>query len=205
MLVVSVGVIMASYALGTVPTAQLVAARSGHDPTREGSGNPGASNVYRVAGRTAGVIVLLVDLAKGVVPATVGLLLDGPTLAALAGAAAVLGHVAPAWRGFRGGKGVATAGGAALVVWPLVSAALIVVFVVLAATVRIASVGSLAMAVGLPVGVAVVGRPAVEIAVAAVVAIVVIARHHENLRRLWRGEERRLDPNEPSTGATEPT
>lgn len=205
MFVGSVGIIVVAYLLGAVPTAQRVAGRRGHDPTLEGSGNPGASNVYRVAGRRAGALVLLVDVAKGAVPAALGYLVDGPTLGALAGAAAVLGHVAPAWRGFRGGKGVATAGGMALVLWPVTSVVLIAVFLVLAVVVRIASVGSLVMAVGLPVGVAVTGRPGVEVVVAAAVATVVIARHHENVRRLWRGEERPIDSAQPSDRPTEPT
>src|SRR5690606_24823442 len=108
------------------------------------------------------------------VPTAAALALDGRPLAVAAGIAAVLGHVFPATRGFRGGKGVATAGGAALVLWPAVSCALIVVFVVLARFVGTASVGSLAMAVGLPVGVAVLGGPAWEVAAAAGTAALVI-------------------------------
>ena len=97
-----------SYVLGTFPTAHIVAGLVGHDPTAEGSGNPGATNVYRVAGKKAGAIVLIGDLLKGVVPSLVCLLIDGRTLALAAGMAAMIGHVAPITRKFNGGKGVAT-------------------------------------------------------------------------------------------------
>src|SRR5690349_2170234 len=85
--------IAASYVLGTFPTAQLVGKRVGHDPTREGSGNPGASNVYRTAGRAAGALVLLGDAAKGAVPTAIALVASGRPLAAWCWVAAVLGHV----------------------------------------------------------------------------------------------------------------
>lgn len=185
-----IGIVVASYLIGTIPTARIVTRGSGVDPSREGSRNPGASNVYRLAGRAAGATVLVVDMLKGVLPAAFGYAVDGRGLAAACGLAAVVGHVVPATRRFRGGKGVATAGGMALVLWPAVSVVLIVVFVVFALVVRIASVGSIAMAAGLPIGVAATGRPAFEIGVAALVAALVVARHHDNIRRLLRGEER---------------
>lgn len=181
--------VVVAYLVGTFPTALLVARRRGHDPTAEGSGNPGATNVYRVAGRRAGVIVLVGDLLKGALPAAAGLALGGRTWAVAAGAAAVLGHVVPATRGFRGGKGVATAGGMALVVWPVVSLVLVVLFAAVSRLSGAASLGSLAIAVGLPTGVALSGRPGWEVAAAAALAVVVVARHHENIRRLLSGRE----------------
>jgi acyl phosphate:glycerol-3-phosphate acyltransferase len=195
--VVSVGAVLLAYLVGTIPSAQIVARRSGHDPTAEGSHNPGASNVYRLAGRRAGAVVLAADLGKGAGATLAGWAVGGRELALACGAAAVLGHVAPATRGFRGGKGVATAGGMALVLWPVTSAVLFGVFLALALTVRISSVGSLAMAVGLPIGVAIETRSAVEAALAAAVALVVISRHHENIGRLIRGDERATTPPDP--------
>jgi acyl phosphate:glycerol-3-phosphate acyltransferase len=202
--------VFAAYLIGTFPSAMLVARRSGHDPTREGSNNPGASNVYRIAGRKAGALVLAVDLGKGIGATLVGWAVGGRTLALATGAAAVFGHVAPVTRRFQGGKGVATAGGMAVVLWPLVSVVLLALFLLLAVGVKIASVGSLAMAAGLPVGVAFSGGDVVEVGVATGVAALVIARHHENIGRLIRGEERRTAPtganpsssdrpNEPTT------
>ena len=193
-----VAVVVGAYAIGTIPTAQLVGMRRGVDPTSAGSGNPGASNVYRLLGRRAGVAVLIVDLLKGVVPTTIGLLVDGRELAIAAGIAAVLGHVAPVTRGFRGGKGVATAGGVALVLWPVPSVVLVVVFVVAAKLSGAASVGSLAMAVGLPLGVALSGRPVGEVVAAAVLSGLVVVRHADNIRRLARGEERTIHRPAPS-------
>jgi glycerol-3-phosphate acyltransferase PlsY len=179
-----------SYLVGTLPTAQLVGRRVGVDPTQAGSGNPGASNVYRLGGRRAGFAVLLLDMLKGAVPAAAGLAVGGRPLAVACGLAAVVGHVLPATRRFRGGKGVATAGGFAIVVWPVPSAVLAVVFLVVARLLRIASVGSLSMAAGLPVLVALTGRPAWEVAAAAALSLIVVVRHRENIRRLGRGEER---------------
>src|SRR5690349_18914145 len=108
MVVAWIVVAVGAYAAGTFPTAQLVGRRLGRDPTREGSGNPGATNVYRTAGRRAGLMVALGDVAKGAVPTAVGYLVDGRPLATVAWAAAVAGHVAPVTRRLRGGKGVAT-------------------------------------------------------------------------------------------------
>src|SRR5689334_17894800 len=98
-----------AYLAGMFPTARLVGGRTGHDPTHEGSGNPGASNVYRLAGRRAGAMVFLGDFAKGALAAGVGLAVGGRALGLACGAAAVAGHIAPVTRRFRGGKGVATA------------------------------------------------------------------------------------------------
>ena len=182
-------VVVAAYLLGTFPTAALIGRVTGHDPTAEGSGNPGATNVLRTSGRWAGVAVLAVDVAKGALAAGLGLLVGDHTLGVVAGAAAVLGHVAPVGRRFRGGKGVATAAGASAVVFPVLSLILGVVFVVTVAVTRRVSVGSLVLALLLPVGVALGGGSGIEVLVTAGVSLVVIARHHENIRRLIRREE----------------
>lgn len=185
--------ILAAYLVGTVPTAQVIAGWAGHDPTREGSGNPGASNVYRVAGRRAGVAVFAVDAAKGAVPALVGLLVDGRGLGLACGVAAMLGHIFPVLRGFRGGKGVATFGGVAWVLYPVVSLVLVAVWLAVVRRFGKASLGSLVLAVLLPVGVAVRGRPWWEVAVVVAVGLVVVARHRDNIRRLLRREEQPLN------------
>ena len=181
--------VVLSYLVGTFPTGLLVGRRAGHDPTAEGSGNPGATNVARVAGRSAGVLVLVGDLLKGAVPAAVGLAVGDVTLGLACGAAAVLGHVAPATRRFRGGKGVATAAGMAIVCYPVLSLFVGAVFVLTALVTRRVSAASLAMAVTLPVVLAVAGQPLVDVAIAAGVSLCVIARHHANIGRLWRGQE----------------
>ena len=184
--VVAVG----AYGLGTFPTAQIVGRRLGRDPTREGSGNPGATNVYRTAGRRAGVLVGVVDVLKGAVPTGIGYLVDGRPLATVAWIAAVAGQVVPLTRRLRGGKGVATAAGGAAVVHPLVALALGAVFAIVARATGRASLGSLAIAVLLPVGVAIAGRPAWEVVAAAALGVLVLVRHGANLRRLLAGTER---------------
>ena len=182
----------AAYLVGTFPTALVVARRAGSDPTREGSGNPGASNVYRIAGRRAGLAVFLGDFAKGAVAVLAGLAVGGRGLAMACGAAAVLGHCYPVTRGFRGGRGVATAAGVATVLFPLPSAAMAVVWIVVARRWHKASLASLLVAVGLPVLLVLTGRPMWEIVAVVGIAAVVIARHGGNIVRLLRGEERAL-------------
>ncbi len=175
-----------AYVIGMFPSALLIA---GRDITSQGSGNPGASNTLRVAGQKAGAFVLGLDMAKGLVPTLVALVVAGRSVAALCWLAAVAGHVFPAARHFRGGKGVATGGGGAVVLFPLVGAVLAVLFVLVAKVGRKASVGSLVIAVGLVIGVVATGRPLGEIGVSAVVATLVVARHRHNIVRLLRREE----------------
>ena len=190
------GCVTGAYLLGTLPTATVVGRSAGHDPTVEGSGNPGASNVYRIAGRRAGLAVFLVDAAKGAVATAAGLAIGGRPLGIACGMAAVAGHVFPASRRFRGGRGVATSGGFVLVVFPVVGAACVVGWVAVARATRRASLASLALVVGAPIGVALSGRPGWETAAAAAVAALVGARHAGNVRRLLHGEERALPVGE---------
>lgn len=186
-----------AYLLGTFPTAILVGRRRGRDVTREGSGNPGATNALRTMGRRAGVAVLVGDLGKGVLAAATGLLVSHG-LAVACGVAAVLGHVAPVTRGFRGGKGVATAAGVVFVCFPLVGLALAVVWAAVVVPTRLSSLASVTIAALLPVGVAIDGRPGREVAAAALVGALVVLRHRENLVRLVRGEERRVGQRGPA-------
>lgn len=180
------------YLLGTVPTAQLVGGRIGRDPTSEGSGNPGATNVYRTGGAKAGALVFVGDLLKGMAATGVGWWAGGRELALVCGAAAVLGHVFPATRRLRGGKGVATAIGMVLVVFPLLAMGALVLWAVIVKATRKVSLASIVLAALLPVGVAVVGRPIVEVAIVVAVALLVVARHANNIERLLRGDERSL-------------
>lgn len=190
-----------AYLLGTFPTALLVGRRAGHDPTREGSRNPGASNAYRTMGRRAGAAVLLGDLGKGAAAAGAGLVLGGRGIGVGCGVAAVVGHVAPATRGFRGGKGVATAAGLALVLIPVPALALAVVWGAVLTLTRRASVASITVAVGLPAAALAVGRPAAEVVAFAACGALVVARHRENLGRLRRGVEAPLPPARRPRGA----
>ena len=130
-----------------------IARSKGVDITAVGSGNPGASNVNRMLGWRAGLVVLLLDAAKGTAAALVGLGIGGRPGAWALGAAAVVGHIFPIGR--RGGKGVATCAGFLLVLYPWIVVALGVVFFVIARVFRKASIGSLVCCVGFPILVAV--------------------------------------------------
>ena len=151
-------------------------------------------------GRRAGALVLLGDLGKGAVATAAGWALGGRGVGVACGLAAVLGHVAPATRRFRGGKGVATAAGMAFVVLPLPSVVLALVWGVVVRATGVAALGSLAIAAGLPLAAAVVGRPAPEVAAFATCGALVAARHAGNIRRLRRGEEPVLPSGPAHTG-----
>jgi len=187
------GLLALSYLLGTFPTALIVARLTGHDPTTEGSGNPGASNVYRLAGAKAGLAVFLGDAAKGVAATAIGRAAGGPPLALACGVAAVLGHVFPVFRGFRGGRGVATAAGTVAVVEPLVAVPFVAAWLLIARLTGRASVASLVVIGATPVVVLALDRPVWEKLGMAGLAAVVVARHAGNLVRLARGDEPGLD------------
>ena len=181
--------VIPAYLLGTIPTAILVGRREGRDPTREGSGNPGASNTFRTMGRRAGALVLLGDVAKGALAAGAGVATGNRAVGVACGLAAVLGHVYPVTRRFRGGKGVATGAGMALVLLPGVALVLAAVWLVTTKVVRAASAGSVAVAIGFPLGAWLAGRPPGEVAAFSAAGLLIVARHRDNLDRLRRGEE----------------
>ena len=190
-------VVVVGYALGTFPTAVLVGRRLGFDPTTSGSGNPGASNTTRVGGARAGALVLVGDAGKGALAAGFGYVVDGRTLAWVAGAAAVAGHLWPITRGLRGGKGVATAAGVLLVCAPAAFAVVGVVFAVLVKLTGKAAVGSIVIAVLAPVLVALLGQTGVEVAIAAAISGVILVRHRSNIERLLSGSEADVRSEQP--------
>ena len=194
--VVAALVIVAAYAVGTFPTAVLVGRREGFDPTVGGSGNPGATNAFRLGGRRAGALVLAIDLLKGLLPTLAGVAIAGRPLGAACGAAAVVGHVFPATRRFQGGKGVATGAGMVLGLWPLVFPIAVAVFALVVAATRKVSLASFCAAVVVPLTVGLFDYPRGEVVVLAVLAVVVIVRHRDNLARLMRGEERSVGKNQ---------
>jgi glycerol-3-phosphate acyltransferase PlsY len=185
-------VAIVGYALGTFPSAIIVAKASGIDITSQGSGNPGASNVARTLGWRKGILVYVIDALKGVLAVVIGRLVAGDAGGYWCAATAVVGHVFPVTRGLRGGKGVATGSGAMLVLQPAVSSALAVVWVLVSKTTKKASIASIVVTIGLPVGMGVAGTPAWEILAMAGLAFLVVMRHLPNLRRLRSGTEHTL-------------
>lgn len=180
----------AAWLLGTFPTATLVARARGRDVASEGSGNPGASNVARLLGWRYGLLVLGTDLAKGAVAAGVGHAVGDRPGAFVLGVAAVVGHTFPLFR--KGGKGVAAAGGMLAVLYPFVVAGLALAWVFVARVLRKASLASLLVTVSFPVAVASGGYAGWEIALVGALAVLVVARHGANIRRLLRREEHDL-------------
>jgi acyl phosphate:glycerol-3-phosphate acyltransferase len=179
-----------AWLLGTFPSAVLVAKAHGRDVTREGSGNPGASNVARLVGWRAGALVLLLDFAKGALAAGVGYAVgDRPGAFAL-GFAAIVGHTFPLYR--KGGKGVATAAGALVVLYPLIVLGLAVVWFVVARLLHKASLASLLGVVLFWVAAVLMDYDTWEIVLLSALAILVISRHFGNIRRLLRRQENDL-------------
>jgi len=184
-----------AYLIGTFPSAELVARRRGVDITAAGSGNPGASNAFRVLGWRAGAAVFALDAAKGALAAAIGLLVQGRPGALVLGIAAIVGHMLPVTRRFKGGRGVATGAGVLLVLFPLLALGALAAWLLIARVTHRASVASIVVAVGVPVVAALTGSTWWEVAVLAIVSLLVVARHASNLGRLVRGEEHGLNPN----------
>lgn len=190
----------AAYVIGMFPSAVMVARASGVDITRAGSGNPGASNVSRVLGWKRGMLVFVLDAAKGAASGGAGWLLINRQAGYICAAAAALGHMFPVIRSargrrFRGGKGVATVGGAMLVLQPIVSPILALVWFAVTRITKKASLGSFTIIALLPVGVALDGSPAWEIGASVALGLMVLLKHTSNIKRLIGREELSLDKN----------
>ena len=178
-----------AYMLGTFPSAQLIANARGVDITAAGSGNPGAANIGRTLGRKLGVLVFLLDGLKGAISTAVGYAFAGYAGALTLVFAAVIGHIFPVTRKFKGGKGVATAGGGMIALYPWIGLAMTVLWLLVAKATKKASLGSLAIALGLPISQVIVGRPAGEVLAGVGLFALVIWRHIPNLKRIIAGEE----------------
>jgi glycerol-3-phosphate acyltransferase PlsY len=186
-----------AYLLGSIPTGYLVArALTGTDVRAQGSGATGATNVRRLLGTRWGIAIAVFDLLKGVAAVLLARQLsDGASWPALAGVMAIVGHCWPIWLGFRGGKGVATAGGAAIALspWALVLLPVIIAVVALSRFVSLGSLSAAVAGVALFVALALADRGAAWNVVFAALALLLIAfTHRDNITRLRSGTERRL-------------
>jgi glycerol-3-phosphate acyltransferase PlsY len=187
--------VLAGYVLGSISFAVLlVRRRTGKDIREEGSGNAGATNVLRAHGKGLAIAVAVADVAKGAAAVLLARLFTAdPRVAAAAGLAAIVGHVFPLFYGFRGGKGVATAVGVFLALAPLAALVCVGVFVLIVAVTRYVSLGSVvAMCLLPPVAGLLFPAPRPVVVAAAGAALLIVAKHFDNLKRLARGEERRL-------------
>lgn len=179
-----------AYVLGSIPTGFLLGSFSGIDIRQAGSGNVGATNVARIVGRKQGLITLLLDVAKGFIPVVVSSQLGfSLTVTVLAALAAFLGHLYPIFLKFQGGKGVATAFGIFLGIAPLAAVSLVLVFVVVVAISRRISLASMAAAGITPVVLWLFSYPSLFLWLGFSIALLILFRHQENIRRLISGTE----------------
>ncbi len=183
------------YLAGSLPFGYwVVRAVKRDDIRRYGSGNIGATNVWRVYGWRLGAPVVLLDVAKGLVPAVVGVWLVSDLAGVVAGGAAMFGHWRPLFLRFeKGGKTVATAGGTLFGVAPLVGLAAAALWIALFLLLRYASVASMVAAAALPLLAWLLGEPWPVIAFGAVAAAAVLLLHKGNIRRLASGQENRFE------------
>ncbi len=208
-------VLVAAYFTGSIPTGFLVAKSKGIDIRTVGSGNIGATNAFRVLGRSAGIFVLAVDALKGFVAVQLfpwlgarvavgdfeSLGPSGEWLRLLAGLGAILGHNFPCWLKFKGGKGIATSAGVMLGLVPLGLLIALAVWLIVFWASRYVSLASVCAAFALPFAVWLT-RPKANllIAISAVVSALAIYKHRSNIRRLWQGTEHRFgSKNKPAS------
>lgn len=202
----SLALVAGAYLLGSISWSVLVVkVLQGMDVRSVGSGNAGATNVMRAAGKKAGVAVLLLDIGKGIAAVAVPRSLDAPP-AVVGGAAVavVLGHVFPVFFGFRGGKGVATSAGALGTLSPVAMALGLLVFLAVVGWKRYVSLGSMVTAALFPLLAWISHRRGWTehgggwtLLAGALIALLVVIKHQGNLKRLWRGTEPRLGERRP--------
>ena len=195
-------VAIAAYLIGSIPTGYLMARMRGVDIRRVGSGNIGATNVFRILGKGPGTVVLLIDALKGFLPAKFlpALFLHGASastpryqyLALIAGVFAILGHNYTCWLRFKGGKGVATTAGV-LIAWvPLAFLIALGSWLVVFAVSRYVSLASIVAAVVLPFAVWTTDRRLFMVYIATLLSLLVIFKHRANIQRLIAGTENRI-------------
>lgn len=186
--------VLGGYLFGSLPFGYwVVRLATGEDIRTQGSGNIGTTNVWRVHGRRLGIPVALLDVAKGFAPTLVALELGGEWVGVLAGVAAMIGHARPVFLGFaRGGKMVATAGGVAFALAPVVAAICLGIWILVFVITRYASVASMLTAAALPLLALAFSEPWPTVLFSAVAFVGVVVLHRQNIARLFRGTESRF-------------
>jgi glycerol-3-phosphate acyltransferase PlsY len=186
-------IIVFAYLLGSVPVGVLLARMKGADPRKVGSGNIGATNVMRAAGKTTGALTLAGDILKGLLPVVVAFVLGEPAMVVAAvGLAAFLGHLFPLFLKFKGGKGVATALGVYLALDPFAVVITVIVFVLVLLKWRFVSLGSLVGVAAMPLLLYLLNAPDYYIYLALVIGTLIFIKHKDNIRRLFAGTENKI-------------
>jgi acyl phosphate:glycerol-3-phosphate acyltransferase len=182
--------IAGAYLLGSIPTGLLLGKLYGIDVRKEGSGNIGATNLYRTVGRKVGIMTLVGDCLKGLLPVVLAWKLGlFEPMQAWIGLAAFCGHVFSVFLLFKGGKGVATALGVFLALAPLAVLGALAVFILLVAIWRYISLGSIAAAAVMPLIIGFMPHTQQLLIATTLIAAVVIVKHHTNISRLFAGTE----------------
>jgi glycerol-3-phosphate acyltransferase PlsY len=207
---------LAAYLLGSIPTGFLVAKARGLDIRSVGSGNIGATNVFRHLGVPAGVLVLLADAAKGWLAVAVAARLisgwwfpGGGTEtrewpAICAGFSAILGHNYTCWLYFKGGKGIATSAGVLAALAPRALLIILGVWIAVFALGRFVSLASIAASVALPLAAWLTTRDSALTAATGVMTVLAVYKHRANIKRLFSGTESRIGRNEPPSPVAPP-
>lgn len=182
------------YLIGSIPFSFIVARLFGVKDVRAvGSGNVGATNVMRSAGKAPGLLALILDGLKGAITVMIARGFDAPeTWVCVAGLCAVIGHLFPVWLGFRGGKGVATGAGLFAPLAPAALGVATLAFIATLAATRYASVASIVASLSLPLAAFLLGFDSTITLTALLAALMVVVKHHANIVRLFRGVEPRL-------------
>lgn len=188
------GVVILCYLIGSIPFSYIFTRLfTRQDIRKKGSGNVGATNVLRTSGPVVAILALLGDLLKGVAAGFIALNFGGWLYIVLCSLAVVLGHCYPVVLKFKGGKGVATAAGVVLVYMPLVLGILALIFVATIIISKYVSLGSVTGALFLPVMIIAFGKPWPYLVAGSLMCLVVVYRHRENILRLRRGTEAKIN------------
>ncbi len=196
-LIIDIVIIAASYLIGSIPTGYLIAKYFYNiDIKTVGSGNIGATNVLRTLGKKMGILTLIGDALKGVIPVTFALIYKpyplNQNLVFFSALLAFLGHIFPFYLKFKGGKGVATALGIFLVLFPLQTLYAAIIFFLVVLKTRYVSLGSILAALSMPVFVSFSAKAAYQITLTIIMSALIIYKHKDNISRLMEGNENKL-------------
>lgn len=190
-------IVVASYLIGSIPTGVIIAKYFFRvDLKNVGSGNIGATNVMRALGKKMGVVTLVGDALKGIIPVLFAIIYKpypiNQPLIFFCAVFAFLGHLFPVYLKFKGGKGVATALGIVVILFPLQTLLCAIVFFLAVLKTRIVSVGSLLAALSLPIFVSFRAQNTYQILLAIIISVLIIIKHKDNIHRLLEGKENKL-------------
>lgn len=185
--------IIMSYFIGNISPSVIISRRYNNSDIREhGSGNAGATNVMRVMGKKAGIIVFLIDMLKGILPTALGMYFGNIEVGFFCGVSAVLGHIFPMLLGFKGGKGVATSLGVGLVLAPLYALTGFLVFGLIVMKTKYVSLGSIMGTLTFPILQIATVRNPVVVVMSFVLGMLIVYSHRANIKRLLSGTENKI-------------